>query len=328
MVVSEDDRTEQALARDTGKAWASRRSETLIRPAAAIVPDRSIAGRSLVAVVAIMTFLAALTAGGVQLIAAAASDWSSAVSREVTIQVRPIDGHDTEAEVARAVDTARGFDGISDVRAYTRAETESMLVPWLGEGLDFSDLPVPRLIVVKVASGATPDFKALRTALAQRVSGASLDDHRFWIERLAAMASTIVGAGVVVLLLMIVATALSVVFATTGAMAGNREVVEVLHFVGAHDSFIANEFQRHFLALGLKGGLAGGGAAALGFSLAHLMSRQFVATAGGDQMEALFGSFSMGWKGYAAILGAVALVATITAATSRFTVYHVLGGRP
>jgi cell division transport system permease protein len=45
-------------------------------------------------------------------------------------------------------------------------------------------------------------------------------------------------------------------------------------------------------------------------------------------MEALFGSFSMGWKGYAAILGAVALVATITAATSRFTVYHVLRGRP
>src|SRR4051794_25836541 len=100
---------------DVDQSWSNRRAETLIRPAAAIVPDRSIAGRSLMAVVAIMTFLAALTAGGVQLIAAAASDWNSTVSREITIQVRPVEGRDTEAEVARAVEVARGFDGIAQV---------------------------------------------------------------------------------------------------------------------------------------------------------------------------------------------------------------------
>ena len=55
-------------------------------------------------------------------------------------------------------------------------------------------------------------------------------------------------------------------------MAGNKDVVEVLHFVGAHDSFIANEFQRHFLWLGLKGGLIGGGAASF---VHHLHRRAF-----------------------------------------------------
>jgi cell division transport system permease protein len=110
-------------------------------------------------------------------------------------------------------------------------------------------------------------------------------------------------------------------------MAGNRDVVEVLHFVGAHDSFIASEFQRHFLWLGLKGGILGGGAAVLTFIGAHLMATRFTATAGGDQMQALFGTFSMDWRGYAAIAAAVALIAVVTGITSRVTVHRVLRGQ-
>src|SRR5262245_53492154 len=125
---------------DGGQDWPSRRTETLIRPAAPIVPDRSIAGRSLMAVVAIITFLAALTAGGVQLIAAAASDWGAEVSREVTIQIKPVEGRDIEAEVARAVSVARSFQGIAEVAPTSREETERLLVPWLGEGIDLGDL--------------------------------------------------------------------------------------------------------------------------------------------------------------------------------------------
>ena len=304
-----------------------RRTEALIRPTAPIVPDRSIAGRSLMAVVAIMTFLAALTAGGVQLIATAATEWGAEVSREVTIQVRPAEGHDIEKEVARAAAAARATDGVAAVEAYSREETERMLVPWLGEGLNLQDLPIPRLVVVKITPGAAPDFAALRKSLAAQVQGATLDDHRFWVQRLSTMAKTMVAAGLAILALMIIATALSVVFATRGAMAGNRDVVEVLHFVGAHDSFIANEFQRHFLWLGLKGGIIGGGAAALTFSAAHMLATRFIATAGGDQVEALFGSFVMDWRGYAAIVGAVVLIALITGVTSRVTVHHVLRGQ-
>jgi cell division transport system permease protein len=44
---------------------------------ASIVPADSIAGRALLAVIAIMTFLAALTLGGVVLVRSAAGDWQS-----------------------------------------------------------------------------------------------------------------------------------------------------------------------------------------------------------------------------------------------------------
>ena len=102
---------------------------------------------------------------------------------------------------------------------------------------------------------------------------------------------------------------LSVTFATRGAMATNRPVIEVLHFVGAKNGFIAGNFQRHFLLLGLKGGAIGGGAAIVLFALACLISGWFAGTAGGDQTAALFGSFSIGLAGYIGVLAQVALTA-------------------
>ena len=144
------------------------------------------------------------------------------------------------------------------------------------------NLPVPRLIVVKIAPGGAPDIAQLRRAAEpSRCRAPSLDDHRGWIERMRAMAGTAVAGGIAILLLMIAATMLSVTFATRGAMAANKPVIEVLHFVGAKNGFIAGHFQRHFLLLGLQGGALGGGAAILLFALAGLVSRWFAGTAGG-----------------------------------------------
>ena len=290
----------------------------------ALVPRNSISGRALVAVVAIMTFLASLTTGAAILVGTAASEWQSDVAREITIQVIPAPGRDTDATVAKAASVARAFPGIGEVRPYTKEQSAALLEPWLGSGLSLNELPVPRLIVVRIASGAAPDIPQLRRMLAEQVPGAVLDDHRGWIERMRAMAGTAVAAGVFILILVVAATMLSVTFATRGAMATNKPVIEVLHFVGAKSGYIAGHFQRHFLLLGLQGGAIGGGVAILLFVLAGIISRWFASSAGAEQTAALFGSFSIGIGGYAAVLGQVVLIAVVTALTSRHTVNRTL----
>ena len=289
-----------------------------------LVPRNSISGRALVAVVAIMTFLASLTTGAVMLVGQAASEWQADVAREVTIQVIPAPGRDMDATVEKAAAVARAFAGIGEVRVYTKEDSSKLLEPWLGSGLTLDELPVPRLIVVKIAYGAAPDISQLRRMLIEQVPGATLDDHRGWIDRMRAMAATAVAIGIGVLMLMFAATILSVTFATRGAMASNKSVIEVLHFVGAKNGFIAGNFQRHFLLLGLQGGGIGGGAAILLFALASVISRWFTGTAVGDQTAALFGSFSIGFTGYAGVLGQVVLTALVTAVTSRHTVNRTL----
>lgn len=307
----------EAKRAESGVAAQQRRRQ------ASIVPAGSIAGRALVAVVAIMTFLASLTIGAVDLVRGAAHSWESEIVREITIQVRPVEGQNLDEQVQKAVAITRAQPGISAVRAYTEQESAALLEPWLGSGLDLTGLPIPRLVVVTLGDDGA-DLSALRQALERDVAGASVDDHRQWVERLRGMAGALVAIGLGILVLVITATLFSVVFATRGTMAGNREIIEVLNLVGATNGFIAREFQSRFLRLGLYGGLLGGGAAILLFLLAGQLLDHGAGSLVAGQAEILFGRISLSWSSYALVALTALGIALATAATSRLTVMRYL----
>jgi cell division transport system permease protein len=289
-----------------------------------IVPRASISGRALVAVVAIMTFLASITTGTVLLVSASAAEWQSEVASEITMQVRPQTGRDLERDVTAAAEAMRTQPGIVQVKPFSKDESARLLEPWLGSGLSIEQLPVPRVVVARVQPGTTLDLAALRKAVTQVAPSASVDDHRAWIERMRSMTGATVFAGIGILVLVIAATIISVSFATRGAMAANRPIVEVLHFVGAGDRYIANHFLRHFLRLGLEGGVIGGGAAMLGFGFSESIAAWFSGTPVGDQFAALLGTFSLPPSGYLALAVQAVAIAAITAWASRRTLFATL----
>ena len=289
-----------------------------------IVPRASISGRALVAVVAIMTFLASITTGTVLLVSASAAEWQSEVASEITMQVRPQAGRDLERDVNAAAEAMRTQPGIVQVKPFSKDESARLLEPWLGSGLSIEQLPVPRVVVARVQPGTTLDLAALRRAVTQVAPSASVDDHRAWIERMRSMTGATVLAGIGILVLVIAATIISVSFATRGAMAANRPIVEVLHFVGAGDRYIANHFLRHFLRLGLEGGVIGGGAAMLGFGFSESIAAWFSGTPVGDQFAALLGTFSLPPSGYLALAIQAVAIAAITAWASRRTLFATL----
>lgn len=295
-----------------------------LRRTAPIVPSQNIAGRSLISVIAIMTFLSCLTLGAVTLVSDSASVWESQIAREATIQVKPADGQDMDAALETVAQIAGGFAGVRDARIVDKDATARLLEPWLGAGLDIDELPVPRLVIVTIDESNPPDFQQMRAMLTPEVPSATLDDHRTWVDRLVSMARTTVTIGIGVLILMLSATVLSVVFATRGAMAGNGHIIEVLHFVGAEATFIASEFRRHFLITGMKGALGGGAAAVLVFIGFSWWSSANFATPEGDQASALFGGFAIGLGGYVGVALVVLVIGALTAVTSHMTVVSYL----
>ena len=84
-----------------------------------LIPRNSIAGRALVVVVAIMTFLACLTAGSALLVAEASQSWRTDVLRDVTIQVKPGAKDDVDRLVDKVASIAAKTAGAENVRAYT-----------------------------------------------------------------------------------------------------------------------------------------------------------------------------------------------------------------
>jgi cell division transport system permease protein len=294
------------------------------RNMAPIVPRASVAGRALVAVVAIMTFLASITTGAVLLVSASATEWQSEVASEITVQVRPVAGRDIERDVTAVANAVRAEPGILEVRPYTREESAKLLEPWLGSGLSLDDLPVPRMIVARAAPGTRLDLEGLRSRVTRLAPSASVDDHRAWINRMRSMTNATVFAGIGVLALVILATVISVSFATRGAMAANRPIVEVLHFVGASDRYIANRFLRHFLRLGFEGGAIGCVAAMLMFGFSESIANWFSGTPVGDQFAALLGTFSLRPSGYLVLAAQTVLIAAVTAWAARRTLFATL----
>lgn len=292
----------------------------------ALVPPDAIATRALVTVIAIMTFLASLTAGTAILVSDVSRGWRQDIAREMSIQLKPVAGRNIELDLKKIEEIAKEAEGIKDVSVLSASDSERLLEPWLGTGLDLKELPVPRMVILKLASDRLPDLGKLRSALVQNVPGANLDDHRQWVDRLTIMSRTTVLVAIVIFGLVLVAMALAVAFATRGAMAGSREVINVLHFVGAEDSYIAGQFQRHFLWLGLRGGLIGGGLAILTFMAGSLFSSRWISGIGGDQLEAMFGTFSLGFFGYSAIAMIGGSVSILTGLTSRSVVFRHLRG--
>jgi len=257
-------------------------------------------------------------------VSASAAEWQSEVASEITIQVRPAAGRDLARDATAVTEAMRAQPGIVEVRPFSKDESAKLLEPWLGSGLSLDELPVPRVIVARVQPGTVLDLAKLRVRVTQVAPSASVDDHRAWIERMRSMTGATVFAGIGILALVIIATIISVSFATRGAMAANRPIVEVLHFVGAGDSYIANRFLRHFLRLGLEGGVIGGGIAMLGFGFSESIAGWFSGTPVGDQFAALLGTFSLRPSGYLALAAQAVLIAAITAWASRRTLFATL----
>lgn len=288
-----------------------------------IVPERSVAGRTLMLLIAIMTFLSCVTFGAVVLVQQSAVAWSADVGREVTIQIRPIEGEVMQSNLRVAIELAEATDGVARAYALSEAEGEALLEPWLGR-VDLSGLEVPRLVVVQLSDPARADFATLASHLTEAVPGASLDTHTLWRQQINAMAGTVVVSGLFVLALILIATALAVVFATRGTMASNREIVDVLHFIGASNRFIAAEFQGRFLSIGLKGGAVGGACAIVFFLIAGFVTGAVLPDPSATQLTILFDRFLPGLGGLLGLVALVLVIAVLTAATSRLTVYRFL----
>src|SRR5829696_8029148 len=139
-----------ASAKARGERAASEPLPAALGRNAPLVPVDSAESRALVGVIAILAFPA-------ELVGAASAQWQSSVEREMTIQVRPVSQRDLEADVTRVAELARAAPGVAEARAMGKHEAERLLEPWLGSGLDLGDLPVPRLVILKLDAGHGPD---------------------------------------------------------------------------------------------------------------------------------------------------------------------------
>jgi cell division transport system permease protein len=223
-------------------------------------------------VIAVMAFLAALALAASLIADRAALGWREGLAGRVTVQVLPPDsgppGPELERQTRAAIEILSTTPGIVHVARISHEDALKLVEPWLGADALVADLPLPNLVDASIRPGARVDLAGLRARLKESAPSAVLDDHTHWIARLKALADVVIWSGYGILLLIAVATAAAVTFATRAGLEAHREIVGLLHQMGAHPGFIARAFERHYFFTALIAAAAGAGAAAILFLLA------------------------------------------------------------
>jgi len=223
-------------------------------------------------VIAVMAFLAALALGALLITQRAALSWSEGLSGKITVQVLPpAEGPPRQGlarEVAAALAVLRSTPGIAHAAPLSEEDQLKLVKPWLGAESIVADLPLPQLIDADLTPGSSLDMAALTARLKRAAPDSILDDHSHWVGRLHDVARTLVWSAYGILLLIAVATAAIVSFATRAGLEAHSETVALLHQMGAQAGFIARAFEGHYFRAALVAAGAGAASGALVFLLA------------------------------------------------------------
>ena len=287
----------------------ARRSDLLL--------DKDALSRFLPWLIAFMVFLAILAMAGMLVLNATASRWDQGIRGTLTIQVMPTEDPAKDDERLQVVlSVLAQMPEIDRYEMLTDDRLLNLLEPWLGPAAGLRALPLPRLVDVELKTGADLNAEVLSRQLAARVPGTSVDDHRIWLKRLVRLIQTVEGLATLVLAFIALATVGTVVFTTRTGLDIHREAMEVLHLIGAQDSYIAGQFASHAFALGLKGGVFG-----LLLAVPTLLGIGYLA----QQMDSsLLPDITLGPVHWSVLAGLPLVVSLIAMVTARITVMKTL----
>ena len=284
------------------------------------------ASRFLPWLVALLVYLAALALAGTMALGTAVDRWNRELVGTLTVQVGGPGGGENlkpaerDQQAERAAEVIGRFAGVARARVLTAEEIGRLLAPWLGEGANLKELPLPRLIDVTLLPDATIDTAALARELVAVAQGVSVEDHRTWLSNLARLARAVGGVSLGLIVFIAVVGVVGVIFVTRTGLALHRDTIEVLHLIGAKDGYIARQFERHAMRLCLKGGIpAVALAAATVAGLDH---------AGRALGPALLPTLALDWRQWLALLAVPFAATVIGMLTARFAVLRSLARAP
>lgn len=192
---------------------------------------------------AIMLYVGLLAVLGWHVVNHAATGLDQSLAARVTYEILPDSDHpqDKKALAARAtqlMDDLRKLPGVIKVSLMDQDKMQDLLSPWLGTQTKISDLPLPALIDVTLDNAKPPSRSALQDIIA-KAPGVSLDDHARFQNELLRLIGSLRNLGLTILALAFTAIVLTSYFAAQATFHMNREVIELLHLIGAEDRAIA-----------------------------------------------------------------------------------------
>jgi cell division transport system permease protein len=222
--------------------------------------DRDSTARFLPWIIGFMVYLAMIAATVALIVDHVTQRWQRDLSGQMTVELPAVAGEDEEEHKQRldaAIEEISDTNGIIGTRLLGAAEVQRLLSPWLGDSAGDLGVALPDLVAVSLQPDIRPNLSELAERLQAASPGAVIDDHAAFNAGAMNFLKTIEALAVSVLALVLAATAGVVAFVARAGLSIHRRIVEIVHLVGAHDSYVARQFQAQAFRYGFIGALIG-----------------------------------------------------------------------
>ncbi|PZQ46114.1 MAG: permease [Micavibrio aeruginosavorus] len=277
--------------------------------------------------IALMSVLGMLALAASFALGAMTDRWSQGLANKVSVEIPAADsgGDIIEPGIVKSMtdEAAKILNEDKDVHEAVimeESDVRELLSPWLGNDMVMDSIPIPGLISVTFDADAKPDLKKLEARLKEAAPRARIDTHETWLSEVMRFTGALQFSAALLGLIIGATTLVAVAGGVRSKLSENKEELELLHLMGASDSYIANQLQRHTLILSLQGGVCGVLAGGLLLFVISLIA--------GNMGVNLVPGFTLDNTQKSLLLFLPLPIAILAMITARFTVLRVLTKMP
>lgn len=281
----------------------------------------------LILLVGLMTFLGVMALVGSFALSSMAHHWSSGLENKMTIEIPAEDGKgdirspEQIAKLSEKVyERIEGQNFIRSANIMSREDIQDLLSPWLGDDDTLADIPLPGLISVELITINDTIMEKMHRDLKQDVSNVKLDTHESWLADILKLTGALQFSTFLISLIIGVTTAIAIAGAVKSRIAIHKKDVELLHLMGASDTYISRQFQRHSLILALQGSVAG--------AISGLIIVFVIGFFAGSTSETLLPDFSLNMVHIFTLMALPLFACLLAGYTAKYTVLRELSLMP
>lgn len=239
-----------------------------------------------------------------------AQNWREGMDNTLTVQLMPseeaLSPKEEEARQKKVISYFENLEDVQSVRLVTNEEMKKLMAPWLGARADLSVLPLPALLDIELKAQTSPDFEQIAQQLAELAPYASFDNHRLWLAKLVRFAQVLRLLAFIILMMVLMVSILSIFYAVCTSLGVHREIIEILHIMGAKDNYIAAQYARRGFHIGLSAGVAGMLLGVLGiWGISHVAATLNMAFLGNLKLETSDWIFIASLPAFSALLSMI-----------------------
>ncbi len=222
---------------------------------------------------AVSVFLFSIVLAAYFMMTSMVSSWNKSIIDGLTVQIMPSSEALTADEELLRLNKVISFfderDGVEKVRVISNEQIKHIMSPWLGENANIENLPIPKLLDVKLKNGKTFDYQKVSSELKEVASYASIDNHGIWLQKLMKSAAALKMLSLFVLAVVLSALAFSLFYAVQTSLRVHQNIIEILHIMGATDNYVAKQYAKRGLWTGFISSVIG---TILGFGVLIMIS--------------------------------------------------------